>query len=100
MRKKFIQIISVPRITVRGILAQKNPQNRGLIRSAKQSAGSLNLTGAQAARADIHSARSAVYDSLNFHNVGFESSVTASVGVRNLNAESNALTANFTFSHI
>lgn len=61
---------------------------------------SLNLSGAQAARAYVHSARSAVYDSSYFHYIGLESSVAASVGVGNLDSESYALSANFTFCHI
>lgn len=47
----------------------------------------------------MNSLGSAVDDSLNLYDVGLPSSVGASVGVRYLDTEGNALTANITFCH-
>ena len=58
-----------------------------------------NLTGAQAACASVHSFRRAVYDCFHSFHIGFPCSVGTSVRVRNLDAESNIFTAEFTLSH-
>lgn len=68
-------------------------------KSEAESVSSLYKTGAQAARAGIYSAGSAVYDCLYLLNIRLIGSVAASVGVRYLDAEGHALAADFTFCH-
>ena len=69
-------------------------------KSEAESVSSLYKTGAQAARAGIYSAGSAVYDCLYLLNIRLIGSVAASVGVRYLDAEGHALAADFTFCHL
>ena len=59
----------------------------------------LNLVGAEASGTSVHMARSTVNNRLNALNIGLPSTVGASVGVGNLNAEGNALATIITLSH-
>ena len=60
---------------------------------------SFNLAGAKASWASIDMTRSTLNDSLNSLYVRLPSSVWTSVWVRNLNTESNTLTADIAFCH-
>ena len=60
---------------------------------------SCDLTGTKATGANVHSARSAVDDSLNSFNIGLPGSVGTSVGVGNLNTELEFLVADLAFCH-
>lgn len=59
----------------------------------------FNLTGTQAAGANIERFMSAVHICLDFSDVGFPLSVRFAVRMGNILTEGNALTAEFTFSH-
>ena len=61
---------------------------------------SLNKTRTQAARTNVYSAWSTIHYSLDSLYIGLKGSVAASMGVRNLDTEGNALSAYFTFCHI
>ena len=58
-----------------------------------------DLAGTQAAGADVDMSRNAVHKSLNAADIGLERSVGADVGVRHIDSEGNALTADFTLGH-
>ena len=54
---------------------------------------------AQAARADVNSLVSTVDNGFYLFDIGFPGSVCLTVGVRNLQTENNALSANITLCH-
>jgi hypothetical protein len=58
-----------------------------------------NLTGTQAARAGVNVAGNSVDDGFDAAYVGFPFTVGTSVGMGNLNAKSNAFSAEITFCH-
>ena len=58
-----------------------------------------NLIGAQAPCTDVDMARSSIDDRLHALDVGFPGSIGTSVGMGDLNAECNALAADFALSH-
>ena len=60
----------------------------------------FNLVGAKAPCTDIYMARSTVHDSFDALDVGLPGSVGTPVGMGDLNAEGNALSANITFCHL
>ena len=62
--------------------------------------GAGNLTTAQAAGAGVYSFRRTVHNRLDAADVGLPRAVGTTMGVRNLDAESNTLSANITFSHL
>ena len=66
-----------------------------LIRS--HSAG--DLTGTEASGADVDMSGSTIHDRLDTLYVGLPGTVGTAVGVGHLNAEDNALVADFTFGH-
>ena len=53
----------------------------------------------KATGANIHTLMCAVYNCLNLSDIGLPSAICLSVRVRNLQAESNALSTDFTFCH-
>ena len=61
--------------------------------------GPLNLVGTEASGTGVHMARSTVDNRLDPLYIGFPSTIGASVGVGNLNAEGNALATIITLSH-
>ena len=64
-----------------------------------KSDGALNLVGAEASGTSVHMAGSSVNDSLNALDVGLPCTIGTSVGVRDLDTESYALTTKITLSH-
>ena len=74
-----------------------NKQQRIYI--ARKSDGALNLVGAEASGTSVHMAGSSVNDSLNALDVGLPCTIGTSVGVRDLDTESYALTTKITLSH-
>ena len=62
--------------------------------------GAFHLIGAQASSTDVNMARRAVNNSLNTLDVGLHRSVGPSVGVRDVNTESHALTADIALCHL
>ena len=58
-----------------------------------------DLAGAEATGTDVHVLGSAVDNSLDPLDIGLPGAVRTAVGMGNLNAESNALIAEFAFSH-
>jgi hypothetical protein len=71
-----------------------------LFRFSQKSDCSLDLTGTQAGSASVDVLHLTVDDSLDASDVGLPSAVGASVRVRDLDAESDILTAVITFCHI
>ena len=61
--------------------------------------GPLNLVGTEASGTSVHMARSTVDNRLHALHIGLPSTVGTSVGVGDLNAESNALATIITLSH-
>ena len=68
-----------------------------VIISELHSAG--DLAAAQAASADVDMLGRAVHDGLDALHIGLPGTVSSSVGVRDSDAESNTLLANFTLCH-
>ena len=66
---------------------------------AGTSDSALNLVGAEASGTCVNMAGSSVNDSLNALDVGLPCTIGTSVGVRNLDTESYALTTKITLSH-
>ena len=60
----------------------------------------LNLIGTEASGTSVHMARSAVDDSLNALHVGLPGAVGTAMRVGHLNAEGDALVAEFAFGHV
>ena len=60
--------------------------------------GTFNLVGTETSCTNVYMARSTIDNRLHALDIGLPHSVGASVGVRNLNAESNALAANIALS--
>ena len=58
-----------------------------------------DLTGTEASGADVHMSGSAIHDRLDTLHVGLPGTVGTAVGVGHLDAEDNALVAEFTFGH-
>ena len=58
-----------------------------------------NFTGTQTPGTNIHMAGRAIDHCLHALDIGLPGTVRTSVGVRDLNTESNALVAEFTLSH-
>ena len=59
-----------------------------------------DFTGTQAAGAGVNVTRGTVHNCLYTHDIRFPSSVRSSMGVRNLNSEGYALTAEIAFCHL
>ena len=59
-----------------------------------------DLTGTEASGADVHVSGSALHDRLHALHVGLPGAVGTTVGVGNLNAEGDALVAEFAFGHV
>ena len=64
-----------------------------------KSDSTLDLIGAEASGTSVHMAGSSVNDSLNALDVGLPCTIGTSVGVRDLDTESYALTTKITLSH-
>ena len=60
--------------------------------------GTFNLVGTETSCTNVYMARSTIDNRLYALDIGLPHSVGASVGVGNLNAESNALAANIALS--
>ena len=58
-----------------------------------------HIAGAQAARAGVDALRRAVDNRLDTLDIGLPRAVGAAVGVGDLDAEGNTLSANITFGH-
>ena len=72
----------------------------GTVCFAKENAlRALYLAGTQAAGTDIDVGGGTVHDCLNSTNVGLPGTVGTDVGMGDLDAEGNALVADFTLSH-
>ena len=59
-----------------------------------------DLTGTEASGADVHVSGSALHDRLHALHVGLPGAVGTAVGVGNLDAEGDALVAEFAFGHV
>ena len=59
-----------------------------------------DFTGTQAAGAGVNVTRGTVHNCLYAHDIRFPSSVRSSMGVRNLDTEGYALTAEIAFCHL
>ena len=59
----------------------------------------LNLVGTEASGTSVHMARSTVDNRLNALHIGLPSTVGTSVGVRDLDTKSHALTTKITLRH-
>ena len=68
--------------------------------NGKASNSSLYFAGTQAAGAGVDTAGSTVYNCLYPSDIGLPGTVRPTMGVRNLDPESNALTTNFAFCHL
>ena len=66
---------------------------------AGKSDGPLNLVGTEASGTSVHMARSTVHDGLDPLHIGLPGTIGTSVGVGNLNTESNALATIITLRH-
>ena len=59
-----------------------------------------DLTGTEASGADVHVSGSALHDRLHALHVGLPGAVGTAMGVGHLNAEGDALVAEFAFGHV
>ena len=66
---------------------------------AGKSDGPLNLVGTEASGTSVHMARSPVDNRLDPLHIGLPGTIGTSVGVGNLNTESNALATIITLRH-
>ena len=87
------------RVACRGCLDKEKRQAERLVFSRFSSDRALNLVRTQASRTDVDMARGTVNNRLDALDVGLPCSVRASMGVGNLDAERNALTADIAFCH-
>ena len=58
-----------------------------------------DLTGTEASGADVHMSGGTIHDRLDALHIGLPGTVGTTVGVGHLNAENNALIAEFTLGH-
>ena len=75
-------------------------QTRALISPYSLSHSAGDLTGTEASGADVHVGGGAVHDCLDALDVRLHGTVGAAVRVGHLDAESDALVAEFTFGHV
>ena len=59
-----------------------------------------DLTGTEASGADVHVSGGALHDRLHALHVGLPGAVGTTMGVGHLNAEGDALVAEFAFGHV
>ena len=83
-----------------GYKKQKIPPKAGFEAADLRKLSAGNLAGTQAAGANCNRLVRAINNSLNFSDVRLPHSVGRTVGVGNLSAENNALTANTALSHV
>ena len=82
-----------------GPLPKKQSLRVDHVQKVPTSNGTGDLAGAQATGASVHTLGGSVDDSLDALHVGFPGSVGTSVGMGNLDTESNALSAKLALCH-
>ena len=73
---------------------------RALISPYSLSHSAGDLTGTEASGADVHVSGGALHDRLHALHVGLPGAVGTAMGVGHLNAEGDALVAEFAFGHV
>jgi hypothetical protein len=73
---------------------------RALISPYSLSHSAGDLTGTEASGADVHVSGGALHDRLHALHVGLPGAVGTTMGVGHLNAEGDALVAEFAFGHV
>ena len=81
------------------IINTKRHRKIGAVIGGWELDGPLDLVGTEASGTSVHMARSSVNNRLNPLHIGLPSTIGASVGMGNLNAESYALATKITLSH-
>ena len=73
---------------------------RGFLSALFQLHSAGDLTGTEASGADVHVSGSALHDRLHALHVGLPGAVGTTMGVGDLDAEGDALVAEFAFGHV